>query len=200
MIPFLIGAAIGSVSTLTASKNSSKDEIFYTTKEIAKMLEVTEYTVRKKIREGSIKAEVIPGKYGYRVRKSDLERYLTKKNTSKAKRNPKSEFDKEYRFENLLSKINSNALNNASSDFDIDDLMLLREIIAGKETDLKGLKLRLQMLELDSDETIEFKKKKLSLEIAINDLEAEIKAFRVCEITLSKTKESSSTEAGWTKK
>ena len=200
MIPFLIGAVIGSVNTATASEISSEDEIFYTTKEIARMLKITEYTVRKKIREGIIKAEVIPGKYGYRIRKSDLENYLTEKNTSGTNRNLKSGFDKEHRFENLLGKISSIALNKSSNDIDTDNLKLLKEIIAGKETDLKGLKLRLQMLELDNEETVEFKKKRLSLEIAINDLEAEIKAFQISEMTLSKTQENTSTETVGTEK
>ena len=200
MIPFLIGAVIGSVNTATASEISSEDEIFYTTKEIARMLKITEYTVRKKIREGIIKAEVIPGKYGYRIRKSDLENYLTEKNTSGTNRNLKSGFDKEHRFENLLGKISSIALNKSSNDIDTDNLKLLKEIIAGKETDLKGLKLRLQMLELDNEETVEFKKKRLSLEIAINDLEAEIKAFQISEMTLSKTQKNTSTETVGTEK
>ena len=73
MIPLLIGAAAGAVGTLAVSKLLSKDKDFFTIKEVAELLKISEYTLRKKIRDGELKAE--PGK-SYRISKRDLEEYL----------------------------------------------------------------------------------------------------------------------------
>ncbi len=152
MIPLIIGAAAGAVGTLAISKILSKDKNFYTTKEVAELLKISEYTVRKKIREGEIKAE--PGK-AYRISKDDLEEYI--KNNLHATE--------------LLGRENAESFSPE----------LLSQIIEVKEMDLKRLKLQLQKLELEEEEhePKEYQKKRISLEISINELESEIKTYQI---------------------
>ena len=151
MIPLIIGAAAGALGTLAVSKMLSKDKTFYTTKEVAELLKTSEYAIRKKIREGEIKAEA--GK-AYRITKEALEEYIEN---------------------NLPTELPG--LDNAEP-FNPE---ILRQITELKEMDLKKLKLQLQKLELEADEyePKEFKKKKLALEIDINELEAEIKRHQI---------------------
>ena len=143
MIPLLIGAAAGVAGTFAVSKVLSKDKNFYTTKEVAELLKISEYTVRKKIRDGEIKAE--PGK-AYRIRKEDLEEYM-----------------RDY------------------SDAEVLDPEIIAQIMELKQMNLQRLKLQLQKLELEVDEyePKEFQKRKLTLEIDINELESEIKAQQI---------------------
>lgn len=144
MIPLLIGAAAGVAGTFAVSKVLSKDKNFYTTKEVAELLKISEYTVRKKIRDGEIKAE--PGK-AYRIRKEDLEEYM---------------------------RDNSDAAEVLSPE-------IIAQIMELKQMNLQRLKLQLQKLELEVDEydPKEFQKRKLTLEIDINELESEIKAQQI---------------------
>ena len=51
---------------------------------------------------------------------------------------------------------------------------------------MEGLNLRLRLLELDNNATADFQRKKLSLEVAINKLQAEIKAFELVKLTAEK--------------
>lgn len=181
MIPALLGALAGAVGGalggFVASKKFSKDDVFYTTKDASEILGISEYTVRKKIREKNLKAEVIPGKSGFRIRKSDLEEYQgKKKNSEPVESQPESSFGDLTRqiIESILENPDMNELNSE----------LLKNIIDGRQLDLKGLQLRLKRLELDADDSIEFQKKKISLEIAINDLQAEIQAYQTAEIAI----------------
>ena len=148
MIPLLIGAAAGAVGTLAVSKLLSKDKNFYTIKEVAELLKISEYTLRKKIRDGEIKAE--PGK-AYRISKEDLEEYLHATQLE------------------------------GTGDEDHFNPEILKQIMELKEMDLKRLRLQLQKLELEIDEyePKEFQKKKLSLEIEINELESKIKTQQI---------------------
>ena len=185
MIPLVIGAAALAGGAFAAHKALSKNEIFYNTKEAAELLSLSEYTVRKKIRDGEIKAEVVQGKAGYRISKSDLEEYMGQRNSSKTEENLN-----EHSFGNLINQFGELILNNSDS----LSPELLKGIIEGKQLDLNGLKLRLQKLELDENDTNEFKKKKLDLEIAINDLKSEIQAYQTAKIALSDLKNSQNTK------
>ena len=215
MLPFLIGETlgktIGGVAKIAAAgaigvaggiavakAMKANSNVFYTTKDASSLLDISEYTVRKKIRDGELKAEVIPGKSGYRIKKEDLAEYVANKGRprmmpvpegrtvdvfgedSGATQNRKIFGDSMLQLNDAVK--NNPEIKNVNTD-------LLRSIIAGKETDLKGLWLRLKRLELDDDDSIEFKKKKLQLEIDINDLEAEIQAYKVVgEMAVEKTK------------
>ena len=161
MIPLIIGAAAGAVGTLVVSK-LSKDKNFYTTKEVAELLKMSEYTVRKKIRNGEIKAE--RGK-AHRISKDDLEEYI--KNNLHATE--------------LLGQENAESLSPE----------ILGQIMEVKEMDLKRLKLQLQKLELEEDEYApkEFQKKKITLEIDINEMESELKTYQIINALNSKSEE-----------
>lgn len=54
------------------------EEILYTTKDASIMLNMSEYTVRKKVREGELSPidADSPKKYGYHFTKQELERYI----------------------------------------------------------------------------------------------------------------------------
>ena len=151
MIPLILGVAAGAVGTLAVSKMLSKDKNFYTTKEVADLLKISEYTVRKKIRDGELKAE--PGK-AYRISKDVLQEYMNNLHSAE-----------------LLGHDNAEALSPE----------ILARVVEVKQMDLKGLKLQLQKLALEVDEhdPKEFQKKKLALEIDINALEAEIKTYQL---------------------
>ena len=202
MLPFLIGAAVGVAGSL-GSKILS--DVFYTTKEASVLLDISEYTVRKKIRDGELKAEVIPGKAGYRINKTDLNDYLERRRRLKSIDASDDKVEKifleklappEEKNENVfvdsMMQLDKAVINNPNAKKVSPEL--LRGVIAGKETDLKGLRLRLKMLELDDDDSIEFKKKKLQLEIDINDLEAEIQAYKVSELAFHEMKKDSAAD------
>lgn len=182
------GAVIGAGVTNIAGALTGKSNVFYNTKEASSLLDISEYTVRKKIREGELKAEVVPGKSGYRISKEDLDEYMANKGKPRmmpvVEGKPVDVFGEDGDaarkgkiFGDSMRKLNDAVKN--SSDVKNINMDLLRSIIAGKETDLKGLRLRLKRLELDDDDSLEFKKKKLQLEIDINDLEAEIQTYKV---------------------
>jgi excisionase family DNA binding protein len=52
------------------------DETWYTVEEIAKRLKVHEQTVRRWLREGSLRGRSFGGKTGWRVRDSELRAFL----------------------------------------------------------------------------------------------------------------------------
>lgn len=185
MIPLMIGATALAGGVFAAHKVLSKNEIFYNTKEAAELLSLSEYTVRKKIRDGEIKAEVVQGKSGYRIKKSDLEEYMGKRNFSKSEENLTVN-----NFGNIMEQLNELLLNHSES----LSPEILKSIIEGKEMDLKGLELRLQKLELDKNDSDEFKKKKLDLEISINDLKSEIQAYQTAKIAINDLKNAQNTK------
>lgn len=162
MIPLIIGAAAGAVGTFAVSKMLSKDKNFYTTKEVADLLKMSEYTVRKKIRNGEIKAE--RGK-AHIINKEDLADYI--KNNLHATE--------------LLGQGNAESFSPE----------ILGQIMEVKEMDLKRLKLQLQKLELEEDEyePKEFQKKKISLEIEINEMDSELKTYQIINALNSKSEE-----------
>lgn len=181
MIPFFMAAAVGAASTVEEDAFSASEEKFYTTKEVSEILELTEYTVRKKIRDGDIKAEIFPGHAGYRVKQDDLKDYI-----SQHRRNALQE--KMFQtppesFTMAIQKIEEEIKRNRDAAV---DLRLLQTFIDGKKIDLEGLNLRLRLLELDDNATADFQRKKLSLEVAINKLQAEIKAFELVKLTAEK--------------
>ena len=55
---------------------------------------------------------------------------------------------------------------------------------------LDGLNLRLRLLELDEENSIDFQRKKLSLELAINQLKAEIKAYEMFKLSAEQKNQS----------
>ena len=181
MIPFLMAAAVGAVNKTVMDSILASEEKFYTTKEISEILGLTEYTVRKKIRDGDIKAEIFPGHAGYRVKQDDLKDYLCQHRGNalqeKMFQTPPESFT--IAIQKLEEVINSN--HNA-----VIDPSVIQTFIDGKKIDLEGLNLRLRLLELDDNATADFQRKKISLELAINQLQAEIKACEFVKFAAEK--------------
>lgn len=174
---FFKAAALGFIGNLAYKTFFSDDKVSYSTKDAANLLNISEYTVRKKIRDGEIKANLTSSKTGYRIEKEELENYAAKTGNKVIVDN--SPEIQQENFSNTINEIEKFIEKNPNVTINLD---VVQNFIDGKKLDLKGLKLRLEMLQLDynsSDESIDFKRKKLALEIAINDLESEIKAAEI---------------------
>ena len=187
-----IGAAgaaclAGSVNAALSAKSGEKEEKTYTTGEISQILGVSEYTVRKKIRFGKLKAKNIIGRKGYVISESDLQDYLNpdKKNTAEVvstQTAQSSALDFDTKVELLTKEIGA-----AKPE-------LIREFIAGKEMELEGLILRLKRFELEDDRTsVDFEKMKTELLIEINELKSTIQAYKV---VLTRVQEDTKTKKG----
>ena len=181
MIPFLVAAAVGTASNVGKDSFLASEEKFYTTKEVSEILGLTEYTVRKKIREGDIKAEIFPGHAGYRVKHDALKDYLIhhRGNALQEKMFPTAPESFTMAIQKLEEEINRNR------DATVDP-SVIQTFIDGKKIDLEGLNLRLRLLELDDNATTDFQRKKLLLEVAINQLQAEIKACELLKLAAEK--------------
>ena len=59
------------------------DETWLTVEEIAERLKVTDQTVRRWLRSGSLVGRNFSGRTGYRVKESDLQRFLDQEQTPK---------------------------------------------------------------------------------------------------------------------
>lgn len=175
MIPWIIQlATMGAIGKVFAGNALDTETKFYTTKEAAEILNLTEYTVRKKIRNGDLKAETFQGHSGYRIRHEVLRDYISRhhnlitleKFISSAPEN----------FSHTIGKFEEQLRQNPSVSLNVNEL---KTLIEGKKIDLEGLQLQLRLLELDKDDSVEFQRKKISLEISINQLKAEIKALEL---------------------
>lgn len=90
MLPIALGIA-GALLAKGKSKDDAMKEVerrvdlldkeYYTTDEVAKISGLSDYTVRKKIREGELCAEGEGTRSGYRIRKEDLLEFLFKQRT-----------------------------------------------------------------------------------------------------------------------
>lgn len=90
MLPIALGIA-GALLAKGKSKDDAMKEVerradlldkeYYTTEEVAKISGLSDYTVRKKIREGELRAEGEGTRSGYRIRKEDLLEFLFKQRT-----------------------------------------------------------------------------------------------------------------------
>lgn len=171
MKPFIMGAVLAGGAFGLAK---AIDDIFYTTKDLSDILDVTEYTVRKKIRDGEIQAETIPGQAGYRVSKSNLDKYL-KKNPHK-----NISYSSDTNFLDWLENLKNDTAHTA------ENLELLNDAIEIRENALNSAKFRLQRHELEDNNSTDFQKEELDLKIKISDLELEIKTFKTAKKYLEK--------------
>ena len=90
MLPIALGIA-GALLAKGKSKDDAMKEVerradlldkeYYTTEEVAKISGLSDYTVRKKIREGELRAEGEGTRSGYRIRKENLLEFLFKQRT-----------------------------------------------------------------------------------------------------------------------
>lgn len=172
------GAALG-----VADKLLTKDEPRYNTKDASDILKISEYTVRKKIRDGEIKAETIPGKAGYRITQSALDDYQNRKNRftiNPIQSNNPPTYDV-GNFSNLINTFTNESIDSDNENIDID---LIDTLIEGKNLDLDAYRLELQRLTLLKSDSDDFMKEKLSLQIAMKNLQAEIKAYEFIKKSL----------------
>lgn len=182
--------ATGVVGATLSAKSGEKEEKTYTTEEVSKILGISEYTVRKKIRLGRLKAKNIIGKKGYVITESDLQDYLNpdKKNTEEVvslQTVQSSALDFDTKVELLTKEILAQP--EAKPE-------LIREFIAGKEIELEGLNLRLKRFELEDDRnSVDFEKMKTELLIEINELKSTIQAYKV---VLARVQEDTKTKKG----
>lgn len=182
--------ATGIVGATLSAKSGEKEEKTYTTEEVSKILGISEYTVRKKIRFGKLKAKNIIGKKGYVITNSDLQDYLhpNKKNTEEVvslQTVQSSALDFDTKVELLTKEI----LGQPEAKPE-----LIREFIAGKEIELEGLNLRLKRFELEDDRnSVDFEKMKTELLIEINELKSTIQAYKV---VLARVQEDTKTKKG----
>lgn len=183
--------ATGVVGATLSAKSGEKEEKTYTTEEVSKILGISEYTVRKKIRFGRLKAKNIIGKKGYVITESDLQDYLNpdKKNTEEVvslQTVQSSALDFDTKVELLTKEILGHQPEAKPE--------LIREFIAGKEIELEGLNLRLKRFELEDDRnSVDFEKMKTELLIEINELKSTIQAYKV---VLARVQEDTKTKKG----
>lgn len=187
MIPFLLKATINEDirNAILVSSTNPKEKL-YTTKEVSEILGVTEYTVRKKIRDGELPAKTFPSHAGYRIKQEALRDYINLHsihNPAKLSQDELSQPIPEI-FTATMQSL-TEALNNNSRVQ--SDPAVIQTFIDGKKIDLNGLNLRLRLLELNEDATDDFQRKKISLELTINQLQAEIKACELFKLALEKT-------------
>ncbi len=163
------------------SENQNYENKYYTVSEAAKVLELTEYTVRKKIREGVINA--IHGssdREGYRISHDELIRY--------AKNNGRSEI-----INNLgvgltvgvplmvgvgFSKVMDNLKGRKKKNVDYEKIQKLS--IESIQDEIDAIQYWIQALELDGENlSIDDKKRILDAKARIKLLEKQIKEIKI---------------------
>ena len=188
MLPF---SFILSATMLASHKIATLDTLpeieakYYTTKDVSDILEITEYTVRKKIRNGDLKAETFPGHAGYRIKHEELQDYISRHHNLNTLEKFTASSPENFSF--AIEKLEEHLKQNPESFIDSKSL---QTFIDGKKIDLDGLNLRLRLLELDEENSIDFQRKKLSLELAINQLKAEIKAYEMFKLSAEQKNQS----------
>lgn len=193
MLPLLLGAlAVGAgVATIVEKENNNtQKKNNYTTKEAAEILGISEYTVRKKIRDEELKAIKIPGEAGYRISKEELERYsekagksgITLKEASKSTEVHGSLFDKNiFGIYEILNSPNETDITKE------EKRKILEEYYKGKQNELKLIELKYKRFLLDKDEidkedeksVKEFDKQELDYQIKIESLKTEVQALKI---------------------
>lgn len=183
---------VASLASAVGATLSTKEEKTYTTEEISKILGVSEYTVRKKIRFGKLKAKNIIGKKGYVITETDLQNYLNsdKKNNEEVvslQAVPSSALDFDTKVELLTREILGHQETAKSEE-------LIREFVVGKEIELEGLTLKLSRFDLEENhDSSDFKKRRTELLIEINELKSTIQAYKV---VLARVQEDTKTKKG----
>jgi excisionase family DNA binding protein len=162
MLPFILGLSLTSSvikDTLKLAEDIIKET--YSTKEAAEILGISEYTVRKKIRDGEIVASGKRGRNGYTISYQEVEKYSAKTKKSGIIISDKSQV--------------SNILPNTS---EMNDPQKLAEFINGMEDEVTLKELQLERLQLDNDDSIEYKKQELDAKIEIQELKNQIKGLK----------------------
>ena len=188
---------VASLASAVGATLSTKEEKTYTTEEISKILGVSEYTVRKKIRFGKLKAKNIIGKKGYVITETDLQNYLNsdKKNNEEVvslQAVPSSALDFDTKVELLTRELLTREILGHQEAAKSEEL--IREFVVGKEIELEGLTLKLSRFDLEENhDSSDFKKRRTELLIEINELKSTIQAYKV---VLARVQEDTKTKKG----
>ena len=194
MLPIVLGVAamslLGAGKEIYSQNKNEQSKNNYTTKEAAEILGISEYTVRKKIRDEELKAIKIPGEAGYRISKEELERYsekagksgITLKEASKSTEVHGSLFDKNIF--GIYEILNSPNETNITKE---EKRKILEEYYKGKQNELKLIELKYKRFLLDKDEidkedeksVKDFDKQELDYQIKIESLKTEVQALKI---------------------
>lgn len=146
----------------------NKDERYISTAEAAERLSLTEYTIRRKIREGSLSAKNLPGRRGYFIAESEIENYLsgrTKKSSASV-----SDFDTKIKL--LDAEINSST--------DSVNPKAIEKYIEGIKLEIQNLELRIAKIAIEikqnpDDENLKIQRLDLLLEQ--NEKQQQLQAY-----------------------
>ncbi|WP_304067746.1 helix-turn-helix domain-containing protein [Megamonas hypermegale] len=179
----------------------------YTTKEAAQILGLSEYTVRKKIRDKEL---MISGKEGksYLISKNEIARYLKKQGKMGLMENIGSVSEGAIGRTAIGSLLGSaiaatipgaiiggiigGLTGNKVGSFEMrcdtlfndvklnkNDVNFYKDYYEGRQQDLKVAKLEYERLMLDKEDTVEFKKKKLDIEMKIETIKSDLHAIKM---------------------
>lgn len=183
MLPFISGI----VNNMIKENIEEKPKNVYSTKEVAQILNMSEYTVRKKIRNKEIEATKEAGELKYKITREAIEKYtqnelnkLGIKNNNISNENKNNE---NMSIVELISSTVNNTLDNASkcinshlpSNKSIDEKINQKqtELIKNK-SELKIKQLEYNKFQLDENNSLEYKKKDIDFQIAIEKLSSSV--------------------------
>lgn len=183
MLPFISGI----VNNMIKENIEEKPKNVYSTKEVAQILNMSEYTVRKKIRNKEIEATKEAGELKYKITREAIEKYTQNElNKLGIKNNNISNEDKNNENLSIVELISStvnNTLDNASkcinshlpSNKSIDEKINQKqtELIKNK-SELKIKQLEYNKFQLDENNSLEYKKKDIDFQIAIEKLSSSV--------------------------
>ena len=183
MLPFISGI----VNNMIKENIEEKPKNVYSTKEVAQILNMSEYTVRKKIRNKEIEATKEAGELKYKITREAIEKYTQNElNKLGIKNNNISNEDKNNEnlsIVELISSTANNTLDNASkcinshlpSNKSIDEKINQKqtELIKNK-SELKIKQLEYNKFQLDENNSLEYKKKDIDFQIAIEKLSSSV--------------------------
>lgn len=183
MLPFISGI----VNNMIKENIEEKPKNVYSTKEVAQILNMSEYTVRKKIRNKEIEATKEAGELKYKITREAIEKYTQNElNKLGIKNNNISNEDKNNENLSIVELISStvnNTLDNASkcinshlpSNKSIDEKINQKqtELIKNK-SELKIKQLEYNKFQLDENNSLEYKKKDIDFQIAIEKLSSTV--------------------------
>lgn len=183
MLPFISGI----VNNMIKENIEEKPKNVYSTKEVAQILNMSEYTVRKKIRNKEIEATKEAGELKYKITREAIEKYTQNElNKLGIKNNNISNEDKNNENMSIVELISStvnNTLDNASkcinshlpSNKSIDEKINQKqtELIKNK-SELKIKQLEYNKFQLDENNSLEYKKKDIDFQIAIEKLSSTV--------------------------
>lgn len=184
----VIGAGLAAyqvAQSLTSEDAKENSSALYSAKEAADMIGISEYTLKRKIRDNVIKADLIGNKY--MVSMSEIEKYCSdngKRNIAMAG-SPAT---------TLSTNIDSALTNNPTFLANLNNNNFLSNLIDGLGIEIEALNLQIEKLKLQMDDNLDDTAKRkikndiLDLELKKNSIQQRIKIFEMKIITNSENK------------